>query len=109
MNKRWALREQADFTEATQLAAGLNIDIVLSSLLINRGIRNFEDAKLFFRPDERHLHDPFLMAGMEAAIFRIESAIANNEKVLIYGDYDVDGTTAVALVYSFFKKYIDHL
>ena len=109
MNKRWALREQADFSEAAQLAAGLNIDIVLSSLLINRGIRNFEDARLFFRPDERHLHDPFLMAGMEAAILRIESAIANNEKVLIYGDYDVDGTTAVALVYRFFKKYIDHL
>jgi single-stranded-DNA-specific exonuclease len=109
MNKRWALREQADFTEATQLAAGLNIDIILSSLLINRGIRNFEDARLFFRPDERHLHDPFLMAGMEAAILRIESAIANNEKVLIYGDYDVDGTTAVALVYRFFKKYINNL
>jgi single-stranded-DNA-specific exonuclease len=109
MNKRWALREQADFTEAAQLAAGLNIDIVLSSLLINRGIRNFEDARLFFRPDQRHLHDPFLMAGMEAAILRIESAIANNEKVLIYGDYDVDGTTAVALVYSFFKKYCQNL
>src|ERR1700761_7228521 len=109
MNKRWALREQADFTETAQLAAELNIDLVLSSLLINRGIRNFDDARLFFRPDERHLHDPFLMAGMETAIARIETAIANNEKVLIYGDYDVDGTTAVALVYSFFKKHIKNL
>ena len=60
----------------------------------------------FFRPDHRHLHDPFLMQDMEKAIERIEEAIRNNEKVLIYGDYDVDGTTAVSVVYGFFKKSI---
>ena len=109
MNKRWAVREQADFTAAEKLAAELNIDAVLSSLLLHRGITNFDEAKLFFRPDERHLHDPFLMADMETAVLRIEAAIAGGERVLIFGDYDVDGTTAVSLVYSFFKKYCNNL
>ena len=104
MNKRWAIKENADEQEVNALALALNIDPVLSLLLINRGIRNYEDARLFFRPDELHLHDPFLMADMEKAVLRIEGAIAAGEKVLIYGDYDVDGTTAVSVVYSFFKK-----
>ena len=105
MNKRWAVRENADFTEAETLAARLNIDTVLSTLLINRGIKSYDEARLFFRPDERHLHDPFLMKGMEDAVLRIEKAIAEDEKILIYGDYDVDGTTAVSVVYGFLKKY----
>lgn len=109
MDKRWSIRDDADEHEARQLAALLNIDAVLSKLLIHRGIKSFEDARLFFRPDERHLHDPFLMADMEKAILRIETAMAAGEKILVYGDYDVDGTTAVALVYSFFKKYYNRL
>jgi single-stranded-DNA-specific exonuclease len=109
MNKRWAVRDNADGDEVQKLAALLNIDTVLSTLLIHRGIRDFEDAKLFFRPDERHLHDPFLMADMEKAVLRIEAAIAAGEKILIYGDYDVDGTTAVSLVYGFFSKRYDKL
>jgi single-stranded-DNA-specific exonuclease len=105
MNKRWAIREAVDPDQSEKLAAELNIDPVLSNLLISRGIHTFDEARLFFRPDARLLHDPFLMAGMETAVLRIENAIANGEKVLVYGDYDVDGTTSVALVYSFFKKH----
>jgi single-stranded-DNA-specific exonuclease len=104
MNKRWALRDNTNHDDVIKLAAELNIDTVLSSLLVQRGINNFEDARYYFRPDHRHLHDPFLMKDMEKAIVRIEQAIAAGEKIMIYGDYDVDGTTAVALVYSFFKK-----
>ncbi|MBS1530882.1 MAG: single-stranded-DNA-specific exonuclease RecJ [Bacteroidetes bacterium] len=109
MNKRWAVRDKPGNEDVIKLAGELNIDPVLSALLINRGISTFDDAKYFFRPDLRHLHDPFLMEDMEKAVERIEKAIANNEKILIYGDYDVDGTTAVALVYSFFKKHHDQI
>lgn len=104
MNKRWAVRETPDNEDVIKLADALGIDAVLSSLLIHRGIKDYDEARFFFRPDLRHLHDPFLMADMEKAIERIEVAIANEEKILIYGDYDVDGTTAVSLVYSFFQK-----
>jgi len=109
MQKRWAIRENTDEETISELAAALKIDAVLSTLLIHRGINNFDDAKYFFRPDHRHLHDPFLMQDMEKAIDRIEEAIKTNEKVLIYGDYDVDGTTAVSVVYGFFKKYHRYL
>ena len=109
MNKRWLVSPPVDINASEQLASDLNIDIVLTNLLISRGIKTFEDARLFFRPDELHLHDPFLMADMEKAVIRIEEAIKNNEKILIYGDYDVDGTTAVALTFSFFKKYCNTL
>ncbi|WDF78648.1 single-stranded-DNA-specific exonuclease RecJ [Mucilaginibacter sp. KACC 22773] len=104
MNKRWAIRDNADEDLVRKLSAELNIDTVLSSLLVHRGISDFESARYFFRPDQRHLHDPFLMKDMEEAVIRIETAIAAGEKILVYGDYDVDGTTAVATVYSFFNK-----
>ena len=109
MQKRWWIKENAGEAAISQLATALTIDPVLSKLLIQRGIDNFEDARYFFRPDHRHLHDPFLMKDMEKAIDRIEDAIKLNEKVLIYGDYDVDGTTSVSVVYGFFKKYHRHL
>lgn len=109
MNKRWAVRDNADEQAARDLAASLNIDTVLSTLLVNRGITSFEDARLFFRPDQLHLHDPFLMKDMEKAVLRIEAAMAAGEKIMVYGDYDVDGTTAVSVVYSFFKKHYENL
>ncbi|MDB5287374.1 MAG: single-stranded-DNA-specific exonuclease RecJ [Mucilaginibacter sp.] len=109
MNKRWVLKDAADDSIVQELSAALNINPVLSSLLVHRGITSFDDARYFFRPSQLHLHDPFLMQDMEKAIERIEQAIAQNQKVLIYGDYDVDGTTSVALVYSFFKKRYDNL
>lgn len=104
MTKRWVLKDAADAVTVQELADGLNINPVLSTLLVQRGIKNFEDAKYFFRPNALHLHDPFLMQDMEKAIDRIEKAIATNEKILVYGDYDVDGTTAVSIVYSYFQK-----
>ena len=105
MAKRWVLKDAADEDVVKQLTEQLNINPVLSSMLAHRGITSFEEAKYFFRPSPLHLHDPFLMQDMEKAITRIDKAITVGEKVMIYGDYDVDGTTAVALVYSFFKKH----
>jgi len=109
MNKRWAIREVPDETAVNHLSGILNIDPVLSTLLVHRGISNYEEARHFFRPDLLLLHDPFLMQDMEKAVLRIEAAIEENEKVLIYGDYDVDGTTAVSVTYSFFKKYVTQI
>ena len=105
MQKRWVERDVEKPETIAELQAALNIDEVLATLLAKRGVSNFEQARDFFRPDLRHLHDPFLMKDMEKAILRIEKAIASAEKILVYGDYDVDGTTSVALVYSFLKKY----
>ena len=104
MEKRWSIKPQADKTISNELAAKLGIDTVLADLLVQRGITSFEEAKKFFRPSLDSLHDPFLMKDMDKAITRIEQAIKNNEHILIYGDYDVDGTTAVSLVYTFLKK-----
>ena len=105
MKKRWILKKNADDEIVNNLADELNISKNLSSLLINRGITTYKEAKDFFRPSLSGLHNPFLYKDMDKCINRIESAIKNNEKILIYGDYDVDGTTAVALVYSFLKKF----
>lgn len=104
MQKRWALKYTPDINAVRSLSAQLGIDTVLSTLLLQRGIHDFDQARSFFRPDLRHLHDPFLMADMEKAIIRIEQAMHRGEKILVFGDYDVDGTTAVSLVYSFFKQ-----
>ena len=109
MQKRWAEQEVTNQKAIQDLMQSLQIDEVLARLLVGRGITTFEDARCFFRPDLCHLHDPFLMQDMEKAILRIETAIHKAEKILIYGDYDVDGTTSVALVYSFFRKYHKHL
>src|SRR5665648_71924 len=99
MEKRWILKERGDEAVIEQLSKELNIDQHLASLLAQRGIHSFAEAKSFFRPQLEDLHDPFLMKDMEKAISRIEIALKRGEKILIYGDYDVDGTTAVALAY----------
>ncbi len=107
MIKRWNLPSPSD--EETQiinrLAEELNIHTVLSQLLVQRGITTFDDARSFFRPQLEDLHDPFLMVDMHAAVDRLNQALGQKEKILVYGDYDVDGTTSVALVYSFLRKY----
>ncbi len=103
MEKRWVLKEQGDKATIQYLSETLNIDLNLANLLAQRNIKTFEEAKSFFRPSLEELHDPFLMKDMDRAVDRIESAIKNNEKILVYGDYDVDGTTAVSLVYTFLK------
>ena len=105
MQKRWVEREPENPATIAELQTALNIDEVLATLLVKRGVKNFNEARDFFRPDLLQLHDPFLMKDMEETILRIENAINSAEKILIYGDYDVDGTTSVALVYSFLKKY----
>ena len=83
-------------------------DETLAALLVNRGIVSFDDAKNFFRPKLEHLHNPFLMMDMDIAVKRIDQAISNKENILIYGDYDVDGTTAVSLVFSYIKTHTQH-
>ena len=109
MEKSWVVKEQGNRETVEQLAKLLNIDCNLANLLIQRGITNYDEAKFFFRPKLDELHDPFLMKDMDKAISRVESAIKNNEKILVYGDYDVDGTTAVALVYTFLKTIYNNI
>jgi single-stranded-DNA-specific exonuclease len=109
MNKLWNILPQPDLVFVESLANELGIGRVLASLLVQRGIRDFEEARHFFRPQIEGLHNPFLMKDLDKAIDRISQAIAGKEKVLIYGDYDVDGTTSVALMYSFLRKRIEEI
>lgn len=109
MEKRWVQIKTVDEDQLQTLANELNIDRSLAQILIQRGINTFEEARYFFRPSLEHLYDPFLMKGMNEAIARIEQALNNHEKILIYGDYDVDGTTAIALTYSFFKNFTNKI
>ena len=83
----------------------LNVSKVIAQLLVNRDINDFNTAKEFFRPSLNDLHDPYLMKGMHESVLRIEKAKEKQEKIMIYGDYDVDGTTSVALLYLFFKRF----
>jgi len=109
MEKRWIFKAVPDQDQVSFLASALRIDHVLSSLLVQRGIDTYQKAHDFFRPSTEHLHDPFLMKDMDRAVDRLIKAFANQEKILVYGDYDVDGTTSVALVYDFLSRYYDHL
>ncbi|MBN3034720.1 MAG: single-stranded-DNA-specific exonuclease RecJ [Bacteroidales bacterium] len=109
MKKRWVLKGQGDQAQVKALAEALGIDQHLSNLLVQRGIFTYDEAKAFFRPRLEDLHDPFLMKDMEKAVKRIEKAVSDNERILVYGDYDVDGTTAVALVYTFLRNFHDRL
>ncbi len=102
---RWKLKEKGNETTVNNLANELNINPILANLLVQRNITTFEEAKRFFRPKYEHLHDPFLMKDMTEAVHRLTKAVHNKEKILIYGDYDVDGTTSVALVYMFLKQF----
>ena len=104
VEKIWKLREVADSENVRQLSSELGVDPVLAELLVQRGIRTFEEARSFFRPSLDDLHDPFLMTDMDKAVERVHDAVTGGEKILVYGDYDVDGTTAVSLVYSFLHR-----
>lgn len=99
--KRWVIKPQGDPEKVAALAAALGIAPVLANLLVQRGIETEEDAWRFFNPKLENLHDPFLMKGMDRAVRRIDEAVQRQEPIMVYGDYDVDGTTAVAMVYSF--------
>ena len=104
IEKRWVVKPQGDRAVVESLSAALGMPTVLTNLLVQRGIDTMEKAKKFFSPSLRDLHDPFLMKDMDKAVERIERAVKAGEKVMIYGDYDVDGTTAVALVYKFLSQ-----
>ena len=102
---RWTLKPKPDPEKIRSLSRALNVDEIIASLLIQRGIETFGEAEKFFRPNLNDLHDPYLMRDMEKAVARIEKAIENHENILVYGDYDVDGTTSVALLSSYLKSY----
>src|SRR6478735_9403957 len=105
MNKRWVYKPMPQREDIETLSNSININSYLSAILIQRGIADFETAKKFFRPSLDQLHDPFLMRDMHHAADRLKKAIDSNEKILIYGDYDVDGTTSVALVFSYLREF----
>ncbi|MFT2009635.1 single-stranded-DNA-specific exonuclease RecJ [Pontibacter sp. 13R65] len=109
MEKRWVYNEEAPQEVITGLAESLKISTTLASILCQRGICTFEEAKAFFRPCLSSLHDPFLMKDMDRAVNRINEALHKSEKILVYGDYDVDGTTSVALMYSFLRQHTEHI
>ncbi|MDH5412503.1 MAG: single-stranded-DNA-specific exonuclease RecJ [Flavobacteriaceae bacterium] len=102
---RWTLKPKPSPDKVLKLSIELSVDENIASLLLQRGIKTYPEAKIFFRPSLDDLHDPFLMQDMHKAVARINNAIANNENILVYGDYDVDGTTAVSLVSSYLKSY----
>ena len=98
------MKDSADRETVSRLSSELGIDPVLSELLAQRGICTFQEARAFFRPSLDNLHDPFMMKDMDKAVARVQAAVSSGEKILVYGDYDVDGTTAVSLVYSFLRR-----
>jgi single-stranded-DNA-specific exonuclease len=104
MEKRWVVKEKGDTATIKQLAGALGVSESLANLMVQRNIFSVDEADSFFKPSLDYLHDPFLMKDMNIAVDRISSAVKKNEKILVYGDYDVDGTTAVALMYSFLKE-----
>ena len=109
MEKNWNFPQKVDEKLFNTLKSELKIDDFLINLLIQRNITTFDEAKTFFRPSLEQLHDPFLMLDMKKAVERLQTAIQNNEKILIYGDYDVDGTTSVALIYLYLIKFYKNI
>jgi single-stranded-DNA-specific exonuclease len=105
MEKKWLVKTQQNKGKINELKDALKVDRIVAELLFQRGIETFEAAEAFFRPKLEDLHNPFLMKNMDLAVNRLEKAIQNQEKILLFGDYDVDGTTAVALLYGFLKNY----
>ncbi|MHA7863322.1 single-stranded-DNA-specific exonuclease RecJ [Flagellimonas marinaquae] len=101
---RWTIKPKPEQKSIDQLSEALGVDDLVAQLLLQRGITNYEEAKAFFRPELSHLHDPFLMKDMDKAVQRIEQAMSKGENILVYGDYDVDGTTSVALMSSFLME-----
>ncbi|MFW5877968.1 MAG: single-stranded-DNA-specific exonuclease RecJ [bacterium] len=109
MVKNWIIKEQGGEDEVKHLQEVLGVTRTIANLLVQRGIKTFDDARAFFRPSFENLHDPYLMKDMDEAVKRIEHAIEKQEGVLIYGDYDVDGTTAVSLIFSYFRNYFQKI
>ena len=102
---RWTLKPKPEEEKINELATALQVSKTIATLLLQRGISSFEEARQFFRPSLNDLHDPYLMKDMDKAVARLEKAIANEENILVFGDYDVDGTTAVSLVSGYLKSF----
>ncbi|PKR79730.1 single-stranded-DNA-specific exonuclease RecJ [Brumimicrobium salinarum] len=109
MNTKWLFKDAPNLETVDALKKEMNVSEVVAYMLVQRGITDFDAAKSFFRGSLKALHDPFLMKGMDRAVARVNKAIAEEEKILIYGDYDVDGTTAIALVYGFLSQYTSNI
>lgn len=109
MERIWNLKPQGDINTIKHLSAALNVNMAIANLLAQRDISTFDEARAFFRPRLNDLHDPFLMKDMDKAVARLETAINNQEKVMVYGDYDVDGTTSVAMMYMFLRERFQHI
>jgi len=105
MEKRWVFKDVPEAEKIKELSSAINVNPVLTAILLQRNHRNFQEAKQFFRPSLENLCDPFLMKDMNIAVDRINRSIERGERILIYGDYDVDGTTAVALFFGFLTKF----
>ncbi|MEO8472414.1 MAG: single-stranded-DNA-specific exonuclease RecJ [Chryseolinea sp.] len=105
MDKRWLIKDIPSSDDIAELSKAINVNASLTAILLQRGINTFESARQYFRPTLEHLHDPFLMKGMRNAVDRLRVAVTSEEKILIYGDYDVDGTTSVALVSSYLRRF----
>jgi single-stranded-DNA-specific exonuclease len=106
---RWNLKSKPNSEKVQAIQSALQVDKIIATLLVQRGIETFEQAKTFFRPTLQDLHNPYLMKDMDKAVARIEKAIANNENILVFGDYDVDGTTAVSLVSSYLRSFYPNI
>jgi single-stranded-DNA-specific exonuclease len=106
---RWTLQSKPEKEQVQKLQNELQVDEIIATLLVKRGITTYDQAKTFFRPTLDDLHNPYLMKDMDKAVSRIEKAIANGENILVFGDYDVDGTTAVSLVSSYLKSYYPNI
>ncbi|MFZ6001842.1 MAG: single-stranded-DNA-specific exonuclease RecJ, partial [Bacteroidota bacterium] len=109
MVKRWLYKPIPTTQQVEEISKAINLNSYLSAILVQRGITDFDTARKFFRPTLDQLHDPFLMQDMDKAVERLKLAVDRKEKILIYGDYDVDGTTAVAVVYQFIKTFYDQV
>ena len=109
MQKKWLVKSPIETSKVEELRSTLKVDRIVSELLLQREIKTFDEAQAFFRPSITELHDPFLMRDMDKAVERINLAISKNEKILLFGDYDVDGTTAVALMYSYLIQKYEHI
>lgn len=109
MEKKWLVKDKIDGTIVEQFRSELKIDKVIAEILLQRGITTYEEAESFFVPKLEDLHDPFLMKDLKEAVERIQLAMEKNEKILFFGDYDVDGTTSVALMISFFRSIYKHV
>lgn len=109
MEYLWHVQSKSPSTLVKKLSGEINVNPSIANILINRGVTNFEEAKVFFRPELEKLHDPYLMKDMQEAVDRVLQAVLDHQKILIYGDYDVDGTTSVALLYSFLQSFYNQL